>query len=147
MPRPGGGSVVSHTMVDMLILAIALITAALCLYTVGVWSEHRAGVLRPAHVAWFVTGLLADASGTLVMSRIAAAGSYRPAGETATVLSQVMALTGALALALMAVHAVWAVVVLVRQRPAELAQFHRFSLGVWLVWLVPYMTGMAGSMA
>lgn len=125
----------------MLIASIVLITLALIFYTAGVWTEHRAGVLRPVHVVLFIIGLVFDASGTAVMSVIASTGTVPD-----TALNQVMSVTGALALILMAIHAVWALVVLIRKRPRELEQFHRFSLVVWAIWLVPYVTGMLGSM-
>lgn len=131
----------------MLIVAIVLISSALALYTAGVWAEHRAGSLRPAHAALFAAGLTADASGTWAMSLIAASGGGARGGAgAASALYEVMALTGALALALMAAHLAWALVVLVRNRPAEKRTFHRFSVAVWALWLVPYVTGMAGAM-
>lgn len=45
----------------------------------------------------------------------------------------------------MAIHFVWALVVLIRDREAELLTFHRFSLSVWGLWLIPYVTGALGS--
>ena len=129
----------------MLAVSIILISSALVFYTLGVWAERRAGVLRPWHVASFVLGLAFDASGTWIMSVIAQSNPAAPTG-VAGVLTSVMAVTGALALLLMLVHAVWAVVTLVRNRPNELRRFHTWSLAVWLVWLVPYIMGMASSM-
>lgn len=128
----------------MLILAIVFITTALIFYTAGVWTEHRAGSLTWRHAALFATGLLFDVLGTAQMSAIAASGQLRSRGA-GTALTGVMQVTGALALILMAAHLAWAVVVLVRNRPAEKATFHRLSLGVWALWLVPYMTGALGS--
>ncbi len=125
----------------MLIAAIVLITLALAFYTAGVWTENRAGRLRRSHVVLFLMGLLFDTSGTAVMSVIARSGTVE-----GSALNQVMSVTGLLALILMAVHAVWAVVVLVRSRDHELATFHRLSVAVWVVWLIPYITGMLGSM-
>jgi uncharacterized repeat protein (TIGR03987 family) len=58
-----------------------------------------------------------------------------------------MAVTGTLAILLMAVHLAWAVVVLVRNRPQEKAVFHRFSIVVWAIWLLPYIAGAVGAMA
>ena len=52
-----------------------------------------------------------------------------------------------LALILMALHLVWAVVTMLRNRPDEKRAFHRFSIVVWAIWLVPYFTGMAAAMA
>ena len=130
----------------MLSSAIVLITLALLLYTVGVWAERRHGTLTWAHAAFFALGLTFDVSGTWIMSRIAAAGGLNTSGA-AGVLNQIMAITGTAALVIMAVHLLWAVVVLVRNRPHEREVFHSFSVGVWAFWLIPYVTGMIGSMA
>lgn len=130
----------------MLALAIVLISLALALYTLGVWAERRSGELRWWHVAAFAGGLAADISGTIVMSVIA--GSGGPTGiEQNPVLAQMMAATGLLALALMALHLGWAVVTMIRNRDNERHVFHRFSVVVWTIWLVPYFTGMAAAMA
>jgi len=50
--------------------------------------------------------------------------------------------TGLLAIILMLVHAVWATVVLVRKDEGWIKRFHRFSIVVWVVWLVPYLSPM-----
>lgn len=130
----------------MLIAAIVLITAALVFYTLGVWTERRHGVLQWRHAALFALGLLFDVSGTAVMGRIAAQNAVAGAAP-AGILTQIMQVTGALALVVMAVHLAWAVVVLIRDRAEEKEKFHAFSVGVWALWLVPYFTGMVGSMA
>ncbi|MBX9470595.1 HsmA family protein [Microcella sp.] len=127
----------------MLLPAIILITLALVFYTIGVWAERAQKVLKPWHTVFFGLGLAADASGTYLMSLIADAN--RAAGVEPSILNQVMAVSGLVALILMAVHFAWAVVVLVRGREAELHRFHRFSVIVWAIWLVPYITGALGS--
>lgn len=130
----------------MLPSAIILISLALVAYTIGVWAERRSGHLRWWHVAAFAVGLTADITGTAAMARIAAGGG--PTGvDQNPLLAQIMATTGAVALVLMALHLVWAVVTMIRDRPGEKGTFHRFSLAVWSVWLVPYGTGMAAAMA
>jgi len=127
----------------MLLPAIILITLALVFYTIGVWSERAQKTLKPWHTVFFGLGLAADASGTYLMSLIADAN--RAAGVEPSILNQVMAISGLVALILMAVHFAWAVIVLVRQRENELHSFHRFSVVVWAIWLVPYVTGALGS--
>ncbi|MDS1269796.1 HsmA family protein [Lipingzhangella sp. LS1_29] len=130
----------------MLAAAIVIITAALVFYTAGVWSERLQRTLRWWHAGAFGLGLACDATGTFLMSRIADARDAT--GEHAvSVLDRVMAISGGLALLLMAVHLVWAIVVLVRNRPRERAQFHRFSIVVWVIWLVPYIAGAAAAMS
>lgn len=129
----------------MLVPAIVLISAALVLYTTGVLAERRSGVLTNLHAALFAGGLACDATGTWLMTRIAQAGTYATTGLAST-LTTMMAVTGALALLLMAAHLLWAVAVLWRGDEAAKRLFHRFSLAVWAVWLVPYVAGMASAM-
>jgi uncharacterized repeat protein (TIGR03987 family) len=45
-------------------------------------------------------------------------------------------------LLLMAVHAVWATAVLVRGDEKAILNFHKFSVLVWTVWLIPYISGV-----
>lgn len=130
----------------VLVTAIVLITAALAFYTTGVWSERRVGRLRWRHAALFGAGLALDGSGTALMT-LMADSSPRSASGAAGMLNDVMSWTGAAALALMAVHLAWAVVVLGRNRESERLAFHRFSLAVWGLWLVPYVAGAFGSAA
>lgn len=128
----------------MLLPAIILITSALVFYSIGVWSEHLQRVLKWWHVGFFALGLVCDASGTFLMSRIAASGEVHAAGAGAE-LNAIMAVTGAAALLLMVIHLGWAVIVLLRNRDAEKKSFHRFSLLVWGIWLIPYLTGAIGT--
>ncbi|WP_141015179.1 HsmA family protein [Nocardioides sambongensis] len=125
----------------MLALAIVVITLALVFYTIGVWAERLQGTLKRWHAAAFAVGLLCDATGTYLMSRIADESDGPASG-----FDTIMIWTGGLAIALMAIHLVWAVVVLVRDRDTEKASFHRLSLVVWSIWLVPYVTGAIGAM-
>ncbi|ERL11797.1 TIGR03987 family protein [Coriobacteriaceae bacterium BV3Ac1] len=120
-------------MKPMLLAAIIAITLALILYTIGVFSERHAKVLKPMHLALFWLGLICDSTGTALMSKIAQAG--------ATGIG-LHAVTGALAIVLMAFHAIWATVTLVSHNEKRARTFHRLSLFVWLVWLVPYVIGV-----
>ncbi|MEC5190825.1 MULTISPECIES: HsmA family protein [unclassified Arthrobacter] len=128
----------------MLLPAIIFITAALVFYSIGVWSEHLQRVLSWWHAGLFALGLICDGSGTFLMTRLAESGSSTDGG-IGTGLNAVMAVTGAAALLLMLVHLTWAVVVLLRNHQAEKKAFHKFSLIVWGIWLVPYLTGAVGT--
>lgn len=128
----------------MFIASLVIINLALLWYTIGVWAERVQRVLKPWHVVCFGLGLASDATGTYLMTRIAASNAAN--GVPAGGLVDLMGWTGTLAIALMAVHFTWAVVVLARQRPNELAGFHRFSVVVWAIWLVPYLAGAASAM-
>jgi uncharacterized repeat protein (TIGR03987 family) len=120
-------------MSPLLIASTVLITLALTMYSVGVWAERRARFLLPWHVAAFWTGLLFDISGTWAM-HLLAKGPFT--------LSDPHTLTGQIALWLMLAHATWATIVARHGSDAACARFHRYSLAVWLIWLVPYFGGM-----
>ena len=116
-----------------LIVSTVLITLALAFYSLGVWSERIARYLKPWHVVAFWTGFVFDASGTWVMHRMAQ-GPFDPT-ESHT-------LTGQIALWLMLAHAIWATRVARKGSEEARVGFHRYSLLVWLIWLVPYFGGM-----
>jgi uncharacterized repeat protein (TIGR03987 family) len=50
--------------------------------------------------------------------------------------------SGVLAIVLMFVHAIWATVVLVKKDEKMIANFHKFSIAVWVIWLIPYSSPM-----
>ena len=106
--------------------------AALTFYSIGVWSERFAHRLRPWHLAFFYGGLVCDTIGTDAMRRLVGGLQFNAHG-----------VTGAAALLLMFAHAVWATVVLVRADQRAIATFHRVSIFVWAVWLIPFMSGVA----
>ena len=55
-------------------------------------------------------------------------------------------ITGLIAILLMLIHSTWATIVLLRKDERMIQKFHKFSLGVWLIWLVPYISGLLLSM-
>ena len=116
--------------------AVVLILCALICYTIAVWSERFAGRLRGWHLLFFWLGLAFDAMGTRLMSQIA--GGLR---------LNLHGLTGLLAIVLMLAHTLWASLVLWRRDEAALTSFHKFSLVVWLIWLIPFVSGMIIGMA
>lgn len=114
-------------------IAAGVITLALVFYTIGVFKERSDGELRPIHLLFFGLGLASDVTGTSLMQQIAA---------TSVGVATTHLVAGSLALVLMLVHVIWAIAVLVRDHPDAKARFHRFSNLVWLLWLVPYISGM-----
>ena len=117
-------------MTGTLIIAIITITLALVFYTLGVWSEHRS-----KHLVLFWLGLCMDTTGTILMGRIAKQSIF--SGQLS-----LHGITGALAIVLMIVHAIWATIVLVKKNEASAKNFHRLSIAVWVIWLIPYILGM-----
>lgn len=110
-----------------------LITLALVFYSLGVWAERIARYLKPWHVAAFWTGFAFDVSGTWAMHQLAKAPFDILAPHT---------LTGQIALWLMLFHAIWATRTVMVGSDEARAKFQRYSVVVWLIWLVPYMSGM-----
>jgi len=117
----------------LVLTSAVLITLALVFYSIGVWSERMARHLKPWHVVAFWTGFAFDVSGTWVMHKIA---------EGRFDLRDPHTLTGQIALWLMLAHASWATWVIRKGSEDLRVNFHRYSLFVWLVWLVPYFGGM-----
>lgn len=120
-------------MSPILIVSTILITLALVFYSLGVWAERISRYLKSWHVVAFWTGFAFDVSGTLGM-HIMAGGLFD--------LTKMHTLTGQLALWLMFVHAFWATRVVRKGSEKTRAGFHRYSIVVWLIWLVPYIGGI-----
>ena len=101
------------------------------LYSTGVWALFLTKALKPWHVAAFWLGLLADGAGTELMRRLA--GGFHWSLHTAT---------GAAALLLMLGHALWASRVLLRRDDHAARTIHRISITVWMIWLIPFVSGL-----
>jgi uncharacterized repeat protein (TIGR03987 family) len=116
----------------MLLIAILFIFGACIFYTLGVWAEKIQKRLKIWHIVVFYLGLIFDTIGTGAM------------GELAGSLIQLNfhGLTGLLAILLMLFHAVWATVVMVKKNEPMILKFHKFSFIVWIIWLIPMVTGM-----
>jgi len=120
------------------IFSTVLITLALIFYSLGIWAERIVKYLKKWHVIVFWTGFSFDVSGTFLM-HLMSDGPFN--------LLDSHTLTGQLALWLMLAHATWATIVVKRNNENLRAKFHRYSIFVWLVWLVPYFGGMIMAMS
>jgi uncharacterized repeat protein (TIGR03987 family) len=123
-------------MPTIVVASTILITLALVFYSIGVWSERFAGRLKGWHLIFFWGGLLFDTIGTGMMLEMAGGLGL-----------DIHSVTGVAAILLMIVHAVWATVVLARRDEQAIVNFHKFSVVVWAIWLVPYGTGFILPMA
>jgi len=110
---------------------MVIITLALLFYSIGVWSERFSGRLKVEHLVFFWLFLLCDTWGTGLMFEMAGGLTY-----------DVHGLTGLLAIILMLIHAVWATVVLLKKDEQLIVNFHKLSVVVWLIWLIPYFSPM-----
>ena len=116
----------------MLTIAITFIFLACILYSLGVWSEKIQGRLKTWHMFVFWSGLIADSIGTGAMGIIS--GSLFQ--------FSFHGITGMLAIILMLFHAIWATWVLIHKNENLILKFHRFSFFVWIIWLIPMVSGM-----
>lgn len=120
----------------MLVYAIVFINLALVFYTIGVFGEKIQKRLKKWHLVIFWLGLLFDTLGTTFMAEIAQNGFSL----------DFHGITGLLAIVLMLIHVVWATWVMLSNNQKLQISFHKFSLIVWLIWLVPFISGAAFSM-
>jgi len=111
--------------------AVIIINLALLFYSIGVWSERIQGRLKVWHTAFFWLGLVFDTWGTGLMLDFAGGLTF-----------DVHGISGLLAIILMLIHAVWATIVLVKKDEKMIVNFHKFSIFVWIVWLIPYFSPM-----
>ena len=112
-------------------IPLSIISVALVFYSIGVWSERLQGKLKAWHLGFFWLGLVCDTVGTGLMFELVGGMSW-----------DVHGITGVIAIVLMLIHAVWATIVLVRKDEKLIHSFHRFSIVVWLIWLIPYFSPM-----
>jgi len=111
--------------------AVIVINLALLFYSIGVWSERIQGRLKIWHTVFFWLGLVCDTWGTGMMFDFVGGMTF-----------DIHGISGLLAIILMFVHAVWATIVLVKKDENMIVKFHKFSVFVWLVWLIPYFSPM-----
>lgn len=116
---------------DNATVAMVLINLALVFYSIGVWSERIQGKLKVWHLGFFFGGLVCDTLGTGAMMDMAGGLTF-----------DIHGVSGVVAILLMLVHALWATVVLIRKDEKAINSFHRFSLLVWFIWLIPYLSPM-----
>lgn len=115
-----------------LVYAIVFINLACVLYTIGVWAERFQRRLKWWHTYFFISGFACDTIGTSAMSLIS--------GSLFKLTFH--GITGNIAILLMLFHAIWAILVLAKKNEKMIVNFHRFSIVVWVIWLVPMISGM-----
>jgi TIGR03987 family protein len=118
----------------MLIIAIVFISVAGLFYTLAVLAEKSQNILKWWHVVAFWLGLVCDTIGTTAMREIA--GRF---------YSDFHGLTGLVAILLMFIHTIWATWVLHSNNNHLKINFHKLSIFVWLIWLIPMISGVLAS--
>lgn len=128
-------------MSPMLIAAIIIITGALIFYSIGVIGEARRKNLLWRDVVWFGAGLVADFTGTMLMRQISQSGE----GVLAPWANTLMTISGTAAIILMAIHIVFAVLVMLKYTDYK-TKFHKWSIIIYAFWLISYISGPIGLM-
>jgi uncharacterized repeat protein (TIGR03987 family) len=111
---------------------ISFIFMACLFYTIGVWAEKIKGKLKWWHTIVFWCGFASDTVGTGAMYGIAG-NIFR---------FNFHGVTGMIAIILMLFHALWATIVLLKKDEKMILNFHKFSIVVWCIWLIPMISGM-----
>jgi uncharacterized repeat protein (TIGR03987 family) len=120
---------------SQLLVSTILISLALVFYSIGVWGERLARRLKGWHLLFFWSGLVFDTTGTGMMFEMAGG-----------IGNDIHSVSGIAAILLMVIHAIWATAVLLSKNEKAIISFHRFSIVVWSIWLIPYFTGFFASM-
>jgi uncharacterized repeat protein (TIGR03987 family) len=114
-----------------LLLAIVSMMLAATLYTIAVFSERKAGILKPWHLGLFWLGLVFDTYGTTLMSQIAGGWKW-----------DVHGIIGLTAVVLMLGHSIWATIALLYKQEGVLRSFRKFSVHVWALWMAAFISGI-----
>jgi uncharacterized repeat protein (TIGR03987 family) len=115
-----------------LLFGIIFINLAMGLYTIGVWAERIMRRLKYWHLLFFWSGLVCDTIGTGAMAEVGGA----------LFKFNFHGITGMTAILLMLFHSIWATTVLVRKDEKRILTFHRFSIFVWIMWMIPMIGGI-----
>jgi len=121
---------------------IVFINFAFILYTVGVWSEKIQGKLTQGHLIFFWLGIICDFLGTSAMEEMSKGHVINSSlYQYVPISDSFHSLTGVLALLLMLLHSCWATVIIMKHKEIWTLKFHRYSVIVWLIWLLPFVSG------
>lgn len=115
----------------MLFAAVIFISLACICYTIAVLAEKIQNILKRWHVIVFWLGLTFDTLGTASMSKI-----------VGNIQANFHGITGLFAIILMIIHTLWATWVLQSSNDKLKVKFHKFSIVVWLIWLIPMISGI-----
>jgi len=119
-------------MTTELLFSIIFINLAMVLYSIGVWAERIQRKLKWWHLWFFWSGLICDTIGTTAMFVIA---------DSFWSLT-FHGITGKVAILIMLFHAIWATWVLIKKDEKLILSFHKFSVIVWIIWMIPMLSGM-----
>lgn len=118
-----------------LLWAIITVFVALFIYTIGVWGSKLTNGLRTWQLILFWVGWVFDGISTFLMSSLIQGWKFDLHG-----------VSGTAAFLLMLVNAIAATVVLYRKDENSIRKFPTFSIIVWVIWLIPFISGLIAGM-
>ncbi|MBL1422211.1 MAG: TIGR03987 family protein [Alphaproteobacteria bacterium] len=118
-------------MPTLALYAAILFTLAFLFYTIGIWAEYFSKRLKKWHAIAFFLGVIADTVATGVITKYVGGFVYNA-----------HSIIGMIGLILMIVHLIWAVIVLRSKNEIALSNFHKFSIFVWAIWMMAYLSGV-----
>lgn len=108
---------------------LSIMIAFVC-YSISVLNQVFTKKLSQKHLVLFWVGLVFDATGTVMMFITAGALELNIHG-----------LTGILGFILMAINAIWATIAIQKTNSRKF-KFYIVSFTVWIIWLIPFFTGI-----
>lgn len=126
-------------MSGLVLYGAVLFTFAFVFYSIGIWAEFFVKRLKPWHLAAFFFGVVCDSTATWFMAKYVGG-----------MLLNLHGIVGMLGLGLMVAHFLWAAGVLLWSRRAPhspaaeraITSFHRYSVAVWMIWMLAYLSGI-----
>jgi len=112
-----------------IIIATALFTLALILYSTAIWSGRKSRQLKLWQIVVFFLGVSSDAWGVWITVKFIGAIVLTP-----------HAIFGFSALILMSLHFLWVFSIFISNKE-QTRHTHRFGLFVWSVWMLSYLSG------
>jgi uncharacterized repeat protein (TIGR03987 family) len=109
---------------------LSIMIAFIC-YSISVLNQVYTKKLTPKHLVLFWVGLVFDVTGTVIMFTVA--GRLK---------LDIHGLTGILGFILMAINAILATIAIQKTNSRSKYKFYIVSLTVWIIWLIPFFTGI-----
>jgi uncharacterized repeat protein (TIGR03987 family) len=120
---------------SLAILSIIFMFLALLFYSISIWGVRVTRKPKFIFVILSWAGFVLDTSGTIAMALLAGEWHWNLHG-----------VTGVLAILAMMINSIWITLEHRSKQPEVSSKYLKFSLIIWIVWLVSFLTGTALAM-
>lgn len=118
-----------------LIFALGAMILSLVFYTLGVIGERKSKSINKVNIILFWLGFICISIGIYFISGIVQSSIE----STDIATSMLQSLVSMISVFIMLFHCVWGSWALIRNNESQQKIFHKYSLIIWIVWLVPYL--------